>query len=671
MRAPVLRRSNRSDRRKLTEGVQCSDTSTVERQKYSDGVPRMRCRAWVPSAGECGATLRTCRKPDRVVLLAAGVPSMRPRAAWLVLCFVPALISCAEGFGIDPNDLPTQLIELENSVSAKMAKKLELEAYVNYLTTTLKSKSSGQSAMDRSQTALDAAELKHISAELDQVRNATLFKLGLQVTDLETTQALLQKQLDQLIAKRQQLLVEESSLREELKDHGVDYYVSNTMKDYSPTMQGSMKKSAEALIPFFELISVVASTNAVMVRNVAHEIDRAIHLHVTHSPFLFGVLSYALMLVPSLTIASILFHLYHNIVSLTVSHYIAFTSAYFLALSALGFVCCVMMGRDPLFLLDVYQHRWFAPLMLCLAGFFLVHCSMLAIQCVLRRTVLDLAQLCSACAIGLHFFVFTWRPFVLDLVPAMLSSAYLWYCSVFWMTTQERLARVGVSTDEIFARFKLLLFGGELRIVTNWNLNLSVRLASARHIVIRTFTVLLITVYRVTRWVLNFALFGCLGGSGSKRASGDDEKDRRGSRKSRANKKLKARSKTSFLAAWFETATAGNKAKGNRGERPSSGEKAGRRRNTSGGRDARISYDERDYNSSSGEYSDGVEDDVDQLEPVVVAIEGAAKSEPSTPISRTGKRSKPAKPLDLFSTFIAAAEPGPATASRRKSARND
>ena len=264
-------------------------------------------------------------------------------ASWLALCVALSFVLCVRQHAraqlVDTNDLPTQLLELENKISAKVAKKIELDEYANFLERSLRTKQNS-AVVQQSSRSLDAAELKRLSLELENVKNTTLQALTMQIQDLEQTQVQLRDDLQNMIVKRQHLLIEDHELRHQLKENGIDYYVSHSFANYSPTIQGTVKRSAEAIFPFFELISVMAQTNERMVKNVAHEIDRMIHVQVTHSPFLLGLLFYALMLVPGLTVASIMFRVYDNVISFTVSHYLLFTSIYFVGLSIVSFIFC-------------------------------------------------------------------------------------------------------------------------------------------------------------------------------------------------------------------------------------------------------------------------------------------------------------------------------------------
>lgn len=225
----------------------------------------------------------------------------------------------------------------------------------------------------------------------------------------------------------------------------MDGFVAAKATVLSPVVGGVLRKSAEALTPFFDTIAIAAETNNRLVEHVGAEIDKQLRLDVVHSPFLSGILFYVVLLVPLLAVTTVAARVAATSAALSVSHIILMSSLYYAGVSLLCAVAAAYAGRDPLRAFQARHERACDAALLGLAAAYGWHLGLMGVQAALLRDARNASQLAATAAVAAHFYVVAWRRVFLDLRPATPAAAYLTYASVFAVVAVERAERVDLA----------------------------------------------------------------------------------------------------------------------------------------------------------------------------------------------------------------------------------
>ncbi|GAB0493369.1 hypothetical protein MMPV_004650 [Pyropia vietnamensis] len=226
---------------------------------------------------------------------------------------------------------------------------------------------------------------------------------------------------------------------------GMDGFVAAKATVLSPVVGGVLRKSAEALTPFFDTIAIAAETNNRLVEHVGAEIDKQLRLDVVHSPFLSGILFYIVLLVPLLAVTTVAGRVIITSASLSVSHFMLMSSLYYAVVSLLCAAAALYTHRDPLRLFQARAERACDAFLLALAVAYGWHLGLMGVQAALLRDARNGSQLLASFSVAAHFYLFAWRKVFLDQRPALPASAYLAYASVFVFIAVERAERVDLA----------------------------------------------------------------------------------------------------------------------------------------------------------------------------------------------------------------------------------
>jgi hypothetical protein len=249
------------------------------------------------------------------------------------------------------------------------------------------------------------------------------------------------------------------------------------------SMAGAIRKSADALTPFFDTLVVVAETNQRLVDHVGSEIDKYTHVNVRKSPFLHGLLFYAVLMVPAMTVAAFLRRIVDTSSKLTVSHVVILGNMYFLVLCALCTIEGLLRRHDPAANLYKKHERFFVAFNLILAMYYTWHVCMLALQAVYTRRRRDWAQVLSTTCVGIHYYLFTWQRVFTNSSPRMITANYVVYATIFSFILYERSHRIDVPwlMDNKFTQFLKQRLPGPAwpQILPNLNLDALIKHVSA------------------------------------------------------------------------------------------------------------------------------------------------------------------------------------------------
>jgi hypothetical protein len=214
-------------------------------------------------------------------------------------------------------------------------------------------------------------------------------------------------------------------------------------------------------------------------------------VNVRQSPFLHGLLFYAVLMVPAMTVAAFLRRIVVTSSKLTVSHVVILGNLYFLVLCALCSIEGLLRRHDPAANLYKKHERLFVAFNLILALYYTWHVCMLALQAVYTRRRRDWAQVLSTTCVGIHYYLFTWQRVFTNSSPRMVTANYVVYATIFSFILYERSHRIDVPwlKDNKFMQFLMKKLQGSAwpQILPNLNFDALIKQISAAALRLRAF----------------------------------------------------------------------------------------------------------------------------------------------------------------------------------------
>lgn len=299
----------------------------------------------------------------------------------------------------------------------------------------------GQRTMQDGQVKLSQAELADKEKEIAMYKREAPRTLQ-RYNDLIRKQRGLQETLNQLHERSENLSSSKKVIMDKIQNLNMEDIVERHVRALPDAMAGALRKSAAALTPFFDYLVIAADTNNRLVDHVGAEIDRYTHVNISSSPFLSGILFYCVLLIPLLTLFSFVRRLFDTSSKLTASHYIVLGNAYFLIMCVLNAIIAQFTEEDPMAIFFHKYERSFIIANLFLATYYVWHIAMLSLQAALSFDRRNFSQLVATLAVGVHYFIFTWRNIFTDKPPYMFTFNYLIYATIFIFILHERYHRL-------------------------------------------------------------------------------------------------------------------------------------------------------------------------------------------------------------------------------------
>jgi len=260
---------------------------------------------------------------------------------------------------------------------------------------------------------------------------------------LATKKYELQVQQHKLASDQVKLMSERKQLESLIKQATMERYISTHSKDLSPAIRGALLSSTEAMIPFFDTLSLAVDANERLLDHVSDEIAKYIHFNVRHSPFIAGVLFYFMTLIPIIALTRLGLVLARSSKGFTISHYIFFGNLYLSILSVICGLSVLIFDYDATRSLVTGNNKAkFLLMALGLVALFLWQFMLLLVQTIAAPIKANAAQLLGTLAVALHFCMFVLQPAFLKTSPFVLSSTYFVYATIFSCICTERAVRL-------------------------------------------------------------------------------------------------------------------------------------------------------------------------------------------------------------------------------------
>lgn len=348
-----------------------------------------------------------------------------------------------KGPGFVNEDPKERIASLKMELKAKNGEVKRLKHKREFLEKALKLKV-GQAKMHHGEFELNENEIKDTTKQLQKFQkesNETSRKYDEMVKESETA-----KERALRLEQRAQALQESTdTLTVRLQQLTVEDVLQRHTRGLPDSMAGALWRSAEVLTPFFDTLMIAADTNQRLVDHVGSEIDKYTHMNIRKSPFLSGLLFYSILLIPTLTIVSIVKRLWETSGHLTVSHLVIVGNVYFVVICVVCIVASLVLQHDPLADLHKNHEKLFSTFNLFLAIYYSWHTTMLLLQAVYTWERRNWAQVFATVCVGVHYFLFTWRRVFTNAKPVMMTANYLVYCTIFVFIAFERSQRVNLS----------------------------------------------------------------------------------------------------------------------------------------------------------------------------------------------------------------------------------
>jgi hypothetical protein len=336
-----------------------------------------------------------------------------------------------------------RVTDLRVAKQARASEYYKMKRELKYLQKSVELKK-GQSDMASSQVELDEDEISAATKQLQAIKDkdeqtvATYRELKSEAEEMQAKARKLMAQTDKMTT-----LTNVMSVR--IQQLSVEEVLANSARGLPDSVAGALRRSAEALTPFMDTLMVAADTNQRLVDHVGAEIDKYTHVNIRKSPFLSGVLFYCVLLVPTLTIVSFARRVFDSSSNLTVSHFVIFGNAYFIAICLVAIVTTCSMHEDPAAVMHRSHAKVFATFNVLLALYYVWHVGMLGLQAAYTRERRNCSQALATVCVGVHYFLFTWRRIFTNSTPQMLVANYCTYLTIFACITVERVRRVNMT----------------------------------------------------------------------------------------------------------------------------------------------------------------------------------------------------------------------------------
>lgn len=336
----------------------------------------------------------------------------------------------------------------------------DLEHERAFLEKTLELKK-GQQTMQDGQVRLSQAELEDKAKEIAMYRREAPRTVQ-RYNELMRQQKHMQETLNRLHMESEQLTSSKTIIMDKMHTLRMEDFIERHARALPDAMAGALRKSAAALIPFFDYLLIAADTNNRLVDHVGAEIDKYTHVNIAKSPFMSGVLFYCVLLIPLLTLISFVRRIFDSSSKLTASHYIIFGNLYFFIMCFFNVLLAMFLGDDPIKILFLRYERPFIVGNLFLAVYYIWHVVMLGIQSVFTLERRNLAQFLATLSVGIHYFIFAWRRIFTDSPPMMYTFNYLVYGTIFCFVLYERYNRMSSKQlkESVILRFMYLTIRG-------------------------------------------------------------------------------------------------------------------------------------------------------------------------------------------------------------------
>lgn len=321
-----------------------------------------------------------------------------------------------------------RLSGLMRDITAASNEKADLE-------NTIKQK---KSQFQHGEAKVGQAELEEKNREIEMYRREAPRTLS-KYNELVRAQQELQINLSRLSEKSQELTSYKRNIVNKIQHINMDEIIERHARGLPDAMAGALRKSAAAIVPFFDYLVIAADTNNRLVDHVGAEIDRFAHVNIQNSPFLSGLLFYCVILIPLLTLISFVRRIFDSSSNLTISHYIIFGNLYFVLMCTVNIIGTIVLHQDLSFIMYHHYEKSFVVANLLLAMYYIWHTMILGVQTIVRPDRGNISQIVATMSVGLHYFIFTWRRVITDAAPDMYTGNYMIYATIFSFILYERM----------------------------------------------------------------------------------------------------------------------------------------------------------------------------------------------------------------------------------------
>lgn len=356
------------------------------------------------------------------------------------------------------SDLHARITDHKAKLSRISQESKDLQHEKVFLQKTLELKR-GQRTMQDGQVKLSQAELEDKAKEIAMYKREAPRTL-LKYNELVRQQRQMQDTLNRLHHETEQLSSSKNVFMSKIQNLNVEDLVERHARGLPDTMAGALRKSAAALVPFFDYLLIAADTNNRLVDHVSAEIDKYTHVNISASPFMSGILFYCVLLVPLLTLISFGRRIFDSSSKLTVSHYIIFGNIYFVIICVINVIASFILHEDPVSLLFKHYERPFIVANLFLATYYVWHVLMLGVQSVYTVEKRNISQFLATVSVGVHYFLFAWRRVFTDSEPLMYTFNYVIYATIFSFILYERFNRMTtrqLNENQIFRFIQMMI----------------------------------------------------------------------------------------------------------------------------------------------------------------------------------------------------------------------
>lgn len=299
----------------------------------------------------------------------------------------------------------------------------------------------GQRTLQDGQVKLSQAELEDKAKEIEMYKREAPRTLS-KYNELVRKQRELQATLNRLHHMSDELSTSRNVIMDKIQHLSMEDLIERHARGLPEAMAGALRKSAAAVIPFFDYLMIAADTNNRLVDHVGAEIDKYTHVNISQSPFMSGILFYCVMLIPLVTFISFVRRVFDSSSNLTVSHYIILGNFYFVIMCLVNLVAAVFLKGDPMTVLFRRFERTFIIGNLILSIYYAWHVVMLGLQAVYTLEKRNISQFTATLSVGIHYFLFAWRRVFTDNAPMMYTFNYMVYGTIFSFILYERYNRM-------------------------------------------------------------------------------------------------------------------------------------------------------------------------------------------------------------------------------------
>lgn len=317
----------------------------------------------------------------------------------------------------------------------------------------------GQKTMQDGQVKLSQAELEDKAKEIEMYKREAPRTLS-KYNELVRKQKELQETLNRLHQQSEELSTSKTVILDKIQHLNMEDIIERHARGLPDAMAGALRKSAAALVPFFDYLMLAADTNNRLVDHVGAEIDKYTHVNISDSPFMSGILFYCVLLIPLLTFISFVRRVFDSSSKLTVSHYIIFGNLYFVVMCACNVIAALFLHEDPIGVMFRRFERTFVIGNLFLSIYYSWHVAMLGFQALYTLERRNVSQFVATLSVGIHYFLFAWRRVFTDNAPLMYTFNYLVYGTIFSFILYERFNRLSskqLNENAIFKVIQLVL----------------------------------------------------------------------------------------------------------------------------------------------------------------------------------------------------------------------